>query len=291
MLHSTLVGFWNIWGHRLNKELHEELDTMVSIQDIDILCLTEVTHMARPYVPTPKVHMSTNLSEPPMRIDGLEQLVTNFNDRFLINYHSPCLETRVCKVTGDSYHNVGFGSVLMFRKNLYVVAAGDEVFTYTEMTADGLRTRHCTVQWLVYDSSYVRYLVMHLHGLWLPDNTKGNDIRRNRQSHFVRDLANAISDRYDVQKVVFGGDLNLSIDNAALTILEQGRDGEEPWQNLIKTHGYNNTRTKHYRKFHIESESKHADYAFVSPNVEVHGFGVETTSNASDHAPLLLTFS
>ncbi len=286
-LYGSTALFWNVWGHRVPAGINGSLLAYASTKQVDVMGLVEVTHMRQVYEPVPAVHTSTNLKEPPSFINGYEQLSQVMGESYDIFYTTPNYRQWTCVITGSQYAGIGFGSALLVRKGLALLGQGSERFGVAD---DGI-AKYRDMQWVVYEKGSSRYLVAHLHGIWFKENTKGDDPRRNEQSLFVRRTLRQLSEAYNVEKVVFGGDLNLAIDTEALSLLEQGEPGDVPWRNLIREYGIDNTRTPRYRKFDSADEPKHADYVFVPPAVTVHRFEVNTDNGASDHAPLLVHFS
>lgn len=70
-----------------------------------------------------------------------------------------------------------------------------------------------------------RYLIAHLHGVWVAHNTKGDDPLRTTQSVLVLKHVSELSRNYNAPHIVFGGDLNLDHNTHALALLEQGFEG------------------------------------------------------------------
>lgn len=274
--------FWNVWGHRVATPLN--LSLLQAMLTTDVMCLTEVTHMAMPYDPVPAVHTSTDPNEPPTVINGLEQLIEQFDAYYEIRYHAPRLDTWTCVMTHKSYDKIGFGSALLMKRELNVIAAGDELI----LVDDKKRAR--VLQWVVYEKAKHRYLVAHLHGVWLPENTKGDDPRRDKQSELVLQHLAGLRKKFAIEKVIFGGDLNLDHNTKALALLETNEPFGEPYVNQIKLRGITDTRTPRYRK-HGEGVTRYADWVLTSSAVKVHEFTVDTENHASDHAPLLVHFS
>lgn len=149
------------------------------------------------------------------------------------------------------------------------------------------------LQWLIFDRGSVRYLVAHLHGVWFEENTKGDHPARLEQSTAITLKLDRLRRMYQVDKIIFGGDLNLDINTEALRRLERGGVVSPPLRlrNLIREFDIVDTRTSAYRKHGQAGETMYADYALVSSNVCVHDFTVDTKLTISDHAPLVLTFS
>ncbi len=279
---TSNVVFWNIWGHRVPLAL--QMSLMQFAKKADILCLTEVTHMATPYDPVPAVHMSKDPKEPPSFINGLEQLIETFNREYHVRYHTPKLEHWRCMMTDELYEHIGFGSALLCKRTLTLIDQGEVVLELGE------RRKARVLQWIVYEKANNRYLVAHLHGIWLPENTKGDAPERDLQSQLVRTNLIRISTHYNVHRIVFGGDLNLDLNTNALALLEQNGNEALRLQNHVRERGYRDTRTPWYRKYDEPGSTRNADYV-LSAGVEVHNFIVHTKNTASDHAPLEFEFA
>lgn len=249
----------------------------------DLCGLTEVTRMKLPNSPVPLVYTSTSPNEPPSYIDGLGELRREFGADYEIEYATPSYDTWQCKRTGKEHHGVGFGSALLMRNGLEILEhASVPILRGTS----GVHER--VLQYAVVRVGGDVYVVAHLHGVWILTNTKGDDPRRNVQSHQVLQYLDEVARRHSTKRIIFGGDLNLALNTEAVAILERGSAYIGPLRNLVREHGIDCTRTPRYRKFDHVHESRHADYVFVSGDVYVLEFGVDTTVLASDHAPLRL---
>jgi Endonuclease/Exonuclease/phosphatase family len=281
---NSTVMFWNVWGHRCPGELHKHIASQMPTTDV--FCFTEVTMMGKTYRPTPVVYTSKNEKEPPTHLNGVDQLMDLMHRQYMTMYNSPKTKTWVCQMTGKQYHFVGFGSALIYRRNLAVVDTGKTLIckNFPEIGPQVL-------QWIVYQKGVVSYLVAHLHGVWIAENTKGDHEARLAQSREVRVKLESLMYNYRVDKVVFGGDLNLDLYTRSLEALLCGPGSTVDYRNLIVEHEIASTRTPLYRKYGMNSETMYADYAIVSPKVEVHRFEVPNHVWASDHAPLLVEFS
>lgn len=278
------VVFWNIWGHRCPDEVHEYLSQH---REVEIFCLTEVLHCE---VPGDCSLVYTNQDpdgsgEPPTTIDGLQRLRWDFGDRYDVHYVAPTYRTWICTKTGMKFSNIGFGSALMCCKSLCVIATGHEI-TGTEENPETARV----LQWVVYEKCGEKYLLAHLHGMWIDGNSKGDDPRRLKQSKEVLDRLTLLSSQYEVSKIVFGGDLNLALDTEALRLLETGYDGSIALCNHIKEWGIENTRTPWYRRYNDPTAVRHADYVMSTPEVSMTTVRVDTDCLGSDHAPIYCSF-
>ncbi len=284
-LRGSAALFWNIWGHRVPLGINVTL--LQEMLVTDVMCLTEVTHMQMPYIPVPAVHTSENKEEPPTYLNGLEQLTTTLGREYAIRYFSPHYTQWECKITKDTFDQIGFGSALLYRRELNVLGQGEELINV------GDKKHNRVFQWIAYEKGGYIYLVAHLHGVWFEGNTKGDDPRRNEQSLQVLQYIANLKREFGIEKVVFGGDLNLDRQTDALRILEMNEGHGDPLVNLITKHGHVNTRTERYRRWvdRHKGVSMYADWVFTTKEVAVHDFTVNTANQASDHAPVFVHFS
>lgn len=271
--------FWNIWGHRNPAGINKH----IADAQADINCLTEVTDTWYDYDPMPLIHSSKDRGEPPSAINGRAQLLNAFQDHYRMIYSSPRYTTWECHLKKETYKGIGFGSTLLYRHGLITIARDSILILLND-------EKWRVLQYLVVEHEGRRYLIAHLHGVWVAHNTKGDDPLRTTQSVLVLKHVSELSRNHNAPHIVFGGDLNLDHNTHALALLEQGFEGM-PLRNLIREYGVQNTRTPAYRKFSEPGTSLFADYVLVSPNVKVHEFIVDTSVLASDHAPLQITFS
>lgn len=281
MANKLSVLFLNTWGPRYPEEILRYLRK--SILPYDILCLTEVSH---PKGSTPQGSVYLNPGDKvPTLIDGHRFLTDHLNQHYEHRFDCEVTEDWVCDRTKDTYHNIGYGSSLLWRRTTSFKALQTGATSIdTKYGARGVRT----LQWAVIQLGGVRYLIAHLHGLWIAGNTKGDSPERLLQSKLVRAELEKLMRQKGARKLVFGGDLNLGIDTKALKALE-GADTNLPLRNLVCAFDVSSTRTQLYRK-HGEGP-QHADYVFVSPKVDIHSFTVDTGFMGSDHAPLTVTVS
>ena len=282
---TSKVIFWNIWGHRNPEELHQLLKQHAS--ETDVFCLTEVTDIDASELAQLETVLrhGENPLEKPQHVNGFVQLQALFAETHDLQYESATRTDWTCQKTAVLFPAVGFGSALIICKELDVVATGFEIIGNT----DGVQPR--IIQWVIYDKNEMRYLVAHLHGVWIKENTKGDHPVRDLQSEYVRATLEGLRQEYRAQKIIFGGDLNLDMQTKALRALESGAGvSDQVLRNLISEFNVSGTRTAAYRKFN-EPGALFADYVLVSNEVIVDSLVVLTEELASDHAPLIVNFS
>ena len=283
MTNSAL--FWNVWGHRNASDVNATLENLL---DVDVICLTEVTDADALDI----VSNGTNLvygsrDEAPTQVDGYNQVGEVLCDTHGISYASATRRNWRCEDTKVKFSSVGFGAVIALRNDCKLISRGESKYKTSDKD---IKDR--VLQWVVYEKQGIRYLVAHMHGVWIKDNTKGDHIVRDEQSRFVRNLLSMCAKKYSVRKIVFGGDFNLDIDTQALRILEEGEDETDfKLINLIKEYSVINTRTSAYREYGKVGRSMYADYVLVSEDIGIDAFVVDSKNNASDHAPLIVHFN
>lgn len=282
---ASKIAFWNIWGHRYGGDVHTFLKQHA---DVDIFCLTEVTDVKQSEIDKRGHNLVFTGDEAASQVDGYAQLVREFGETHTIFYTTADYREWKCEKTGVRFKDVGFGSALVVQAGVNIIDAGNIIIDFKEVD---FKSR--AVQWIVYEKGGVRYLVLHLHGLWIRGNTKGDHDARYHQSDFVREIIANLCKEHRIEKVIFGGDFNLDLNTYALYLMQNGRDGmdEVKFRNLIVENHITNTRTRQYRNYEVDGSSQYADYILVSGAVEVHSFAVDNNTMASDHAPLIVSFS
>ncbi len=274
--------FYNTWGGRYPGAFKQFLE--MHTPRLDVLCLTEVTRSDTKILPG-YLHTSTRETEAPMSSDSFTTIEGMLGD-FTCFFSAGGAEDMACARTKVIYPKIEFGSALCWRQDLIVIESGAEPICKNRT---GRPPR--MLQWLVYEKGGVRYVVAHLHGIWIAENTKGDHPIRTEQSLEVRNFLDNLSRWYKSTHIVFGGDLNLALETAALALLLDGPGSDIIYQNLITTYGIASTRTEMYRKYGHRGESMHADYVLVSADVHVNQLRVMTNVLVSDHAPLIVSFS
>ncbi len=130
------------------------------------------------------------------------------------------------------------------------------------------------LQFLQFMNGDEEYTIINFHGLW-NGGGKTDSEDRLEQSRKIRQFMDGLAS----QKVILVGDFNLEPTTESLAILTKDM------RDLIKENGITSTRSHHYTK-----PVKFADYAIVSPELDVQKFEV-LQDPVSDHLPLLLDFN
>lgn len=285
----TTAQFWNIWGSRHPNALNLHIEQAIKA-GVEIFAFTEVTDTPFDAIP-PIVHTSTRPAEPVSYLDGRGRILATLPKHFKEIYTAPERRPWPCKVNKDvEIPDVGFGSLILYDRNsIKIVASGTTMVL--EHNVWELRPR--SLQWIVFKKGNTLYLLAHLHGIWIEHNTKGDHASRLEQSVMVTMELHRLAELYGVERVIFGGDLNLDINTKALQMLEAGEAVNPPMRlrNLVREFDIMSTRTPEYRSFFEPNASHFADYVLVSSSVAVHDFSVLNRTVISDHAPLTVTFS
>ncbi len=168
-----------------------------------------------------------------------------------------------------------YGLAVFLKKGFEVIASG-EVMLYDNpsfvSTADGSdHTRK--MQWIHIKNGTKDVIIMNVHGHWDPSG-KSDNSNRIEQSNIINKF---IETTGNVPKIMVG-DFNLLPETESIKILEKN------FTNLITKYNIPTTRTELYK-----GDDKHADYAFVSPEVLVEKFEA-LPDVVSDHVPLALSF-
>jgi endonuclease/exonuclease/phosphatase family metal-dependent hydrolase len=284
MSKKSKAVYWNIWGHRHADDIHAFLKQH---DDADVFCLTEVTDISDREMIRNGHNLIYTGNEAASQVNGYQQLKEQFGADRQIFYDTADYRRQTCIQTGAKFNKMGFGSALLIKNDVFVIDMGVHKINFND---SDIKDR--IIQWVVYQKGNTRYLLAHLHGVWIKGNTKGDHAVRTHQSREVRHLLQSLMIKHTISKVVFGGDLNLNIDTEALKIIQTGeRMGDAHFANLVYNYGIKNTRTLAYRNYNADGHSLFADYVFTSKDVHVDSFKVLNDVLASDHAPLIVEFS
>ncbi len=164
-----------------------------------------------------------------------------------------------------------YGLALFAKKGLEILDEG-EVLIYKKADYQGGADHPRNLQYIHINYLGKEYTISNVHGLW-NGKGKGDSEERLEQSRAIKSFV----DSSRGHKIICG-DFNLSPDTESVSILDEGM------RNLIKEYNVASTRTSLYPK-----SIRHADYIFVSPDINVKEFKV-LPDEVSDHSPLFLEF-
>jgi exonuclease III len=277
------VLFLNAWGLRQANALMSFLGS--SNTPPDIICLTEMSHLQ--YAFPERTVRHAGKSGGPTLLDSHRFIAEKMNRVYEHRFDTSQTQTWECADSGDTYHNVGYGSSLLYRRSgqFRTLQKGSELV----MVSDENDEHSKVLQWICVQTNDSRYLIAHYHGLWIKGNTKGDHPLRDAQSKQLRVKLMNLMKKTGAKKLVFGGDLNLDHDTMALKrLVGWGND----WSLVNQNEAFQitGTRTPLFRDYNTPGVSRHADYVLTTPNVEVSSYIVDTNVLASDHAPLAVTF-
>lgn len=224
------------------------LDFFERNKDVDVFCLQEIYYQAEG-----KTERHPELD---MKLDLFEQIQGVLQDTH-VGYFRPA-------------HKDFYGQAIFVRKHIVVEEEGDIFIFENPDPAYGRGRHNRNLQYIRITLNGVPTLIANLHGLW-NGMGKTDTEERLEQGRRIRDFVGSRPE----QKIIVG-DFNLNPDTESLSMAEEGL------RNLVKEFGVTSTRTSFYEK-----EGKMADYALVSPEVQVLDFKV-LPDEVSDHAALYL---
>lgn len=168
-----------------------------------------------------------------------------------------------------------YGLASFVRKGIEVAADG-EVYVHLEkgyVPQDDLGRHARNLQFLTLKRPSGLLTVINFHGLWNGQG-KSDTEERLEQSRRILGFTKTLEHPF-----VLVGDFNLTPDTRSLQMLEKAG-----LRNLVREYEITSTRTSFYTK-----PVRYADYAFVSPGIDVRDFKV-LPDEVSDHAALYLDF-
>lgn len=225
------------------------LDFFKKYQEVDIFCLQEIYSKAEG-----KTERHPELD---MKLDLFERIEERLKETHT-GYFRPA-------------HKDYYGQAIFVKNSIQIEEEGD-IFIFENKEPEG-RGRHSrNLQYIRTTVNGKPTVIANLHGLW---NGMGKTDTEDRleQGRRIRDFVSRCS-----EQVIVVGDFNLNPDTQSLALAEEGL------RNLVKEYGITSTRTSFYEK-----EGKMADYALVSPELNVIDFKV-LPDEVSDHAALFLEF-
>lgn len=221
--------------------------------DADIFCFQEVYANAEgKAAPHPEYEVDFSL---------FEHLTELFKDSHT-SYFEPTI--------GDYY-----GIAMFVKKDIAVTEHGGAFIYQNPNEAEDVKTdpgnHNRRLQFVKVEHNRSPLLVVNVHGMYKHGHAHLDIPERLEQSKKIREFL-----AQHPSPTVMMGDFNLDISTQAVAMLEEGM------KNLVKDTGVISTRTRFY-----PLEDLYADYAFVTPDIEVQEFKV-LPDEVSDHAPLQL---
>ena len=245
------------WGGRAGEA--KLLAFLNARRDADFVCLQEI--WSAPYEGLEGAPAGGRpLAQDTIMVTG-KQAIGALLDRHAVFFHP--------------HHLDDYGLMTLVSKELEVVESGD-VFVHRERgdIPEGDIGHHArNVQFVTVRTPQGLLGVMSFHGLWNGQG-KGDSPDRLAQSRRLLDFLCSRREPF-----LLCGDFNLAPDATSMRML-----AEAGFRNLVAEYGVSSTRTSLYPR-----PERFADYAFVSPGVEVRDFRV-LPDEVSDHAPLMLDF-
>jgi len=171
--------------------------------------------------------------------------------------------------------SIGCGLAMFVHRNIEVIESGGfnthPHIAYEEHPK--MVSGKC--QYAVLKIGTTPYCIMNIHGLWEKGSSKEDSEDRILQSQMIVDFIKRKN-----MRCIIAGDFNLLLESDSVKLLERNN-----LINLIRAYDISSTRTHLYEK-----PVKHADYIFTSKDVSLIDFQA-LPHVASDHTPLLLTFT
>jgi len=267
----------NSWGNCRNDEFIAFLSSDWC-KDADVIALSEVFH-------TPHHELDTMCWDNSWKqhLNSKALLLQAVSDEYHHFYTANSVgRDHTYSETGTDFKDVAFGNLLFVHKKNRSIWFDAEVSPDFDKNGFQVRTRYGNG--VITEVNGLTYLKFHFHGLWLLGNTKGNSPFRDQQSANVLKAIEDVRKLHNVDRVVFGGDMNLDHDTTALQMFV-----DAGYRNLNVEFGINNTRTPLYREYGKPGKSMHADYMFACKDTVVTEYHVPDIP-ISDHRPLIVKF-
>lgn len=252
----------NTWGGKFFTPL---MKFIKDSEDTDIFCFQEVFNTTSNI----KVRKERRMN----LYEELTNILTNHQGFF-----APFLENYIIfsrtevKKTG---FNLSFGLAIFIKKEINIKHAGN-FFIYGNRNSfdpKNLNSIPRISQYISFTKSGKNFIVCNLHGIWVKEGKSDTPSRLNQSRKIIKFLGKQAG------KKILCGDFNLDINTQSIKILE------ENFKNLIREYNIQTTRNKFF-----PGNEKHADYTFVTPDINVGNFEVPDVK-ISDHLPMTLEFS
>lgn len=257
------IIFLNIWGGKVFEPLTAFLREHAP--STDFFCLQEVFDAPR-IVPTAYDYRTTILKD-------LNDMLPDFVPHFapaVQGFDGDMMTTRDANLT------LGIG--IWAKKNIEIESHGDFLIVGENWRLEEPSgTFPHNLQYIRFRYTGVPYTLAHLHGAPQPGTKRDTDERIAQSQKVINFLAG------EKDKKILGGDFNLLPDTESIRMIERAG-----MRNLITEYDITTTRNALSYGQYPESDRQYfADYAFVSPDVQMTSFVVPALE-ISDHLPLIL---
>lgn len=180
---------------------------------------------------------------------------------------------------------LSYGIVIFYKNNINILKSG-EGFVHLDKNNVEIGENFIefprNFQYIQFLHNDFKHTVINFHGLHDAEctkygiNHKADDPHRIAQSNRLREYMDEFAKD---SRIILIGDFNLMPETESINIIEKDL------VNLIKKHNITSTRNKNFQYF--ATSPHYADYAILSPDIEVKDFQV-LPDEVSDHASLQL---
>lgn len=261
------VTYLNTWGARKLENYIRFLQEQKSEQDI--FCFQEVCDATEErYSPTGgALHQRTMTKD----------LLTEFNDFHAIRQYD-------WDDPNDFQGTIPWGIDIFIKKKFPVFEYKEKFVLGHQNSTSNIQMIHAegglpvVLQAIQTSHNSKKLWVLNIHGYHAGSGIGKHDTKeRLEQSQRIIECLKQLDG-----DIILGGDFNLDTDTESIKMFE-----DFGLRNLIKEYSIPSTRTSFYSE---EKRKKwpHADYVFVSSDIKVKSFEVDTNSLVSDHAPIFL---
>ncbi len=254
------IIFLNIWGGKVYEPLMEFMRKHAPTTDF--FCLQEV--LDSPEVRTVSLGCRANI------LTDLKATLPSF-----ISYFAPAVRS----FDGDISWDFDFvlGNAILARDAIVVSSSGNFPVSEGGLHVNQQQPFPHLLQFLRFEQGDVHYTLANIHGIAHPGSKRDTNARIAQSQKTLDFLAEEKGEK------ILGGDFNLLPDTESIRMIERAG-----MRNLIAEYGITTTRNLLSYGLYPEAERQYfADYAFVSPGINVKSFTVPQI-DISDHLPLIL---
>lgn len=245
----------NTWNAKIFEPL---MDFFTSNQDVDIFCLQEVFNSDK-----------AEFFRTDKRLNGFEEI-----SKRLPKHNGYFNVSEVLDEIPPNGTKAPYGLAIFVKKDIKILSHHcDFIFEPKDYVDDDCKTHKRIIQSICIEKNNVPMVVSNVHGLWNGQGKTDSQDRIEQSKNIKKHL------KTFKHPSVLVGDFNLLPDTESLRIIK------ENMKDLIEENNIQSTRSSLYIR--PGKTVLFADYAFVSPEIEVKKFEV-LKDEVSDHLPLLL---